>query len=522
MPKATHPAQNLVDRLVGYFSPSAGLRRLGARHALALAAPAYEAANPTRTRKFYRDAHSPNQLTQLSAVALRAQARQLHRNHDVSRGILRTMVNNIVGANGIGIEPQPRRKDGTIHEEYAKALRDIYREWCQRPEVTGRMSFAKAQRAMALTWLRDGEAFAQELVGAVPGLVHGSRLPFSLELFEPDMVPYDYPYGSASVQGDERIAQGIERNAWGRPVAYWVYKRHPAEGATAFSTADLKRVPADRIHHLANLDRIGQMRGVSEFASIITRLEDIKDYEESERIAAKIAAALTAYVKRSAPDGYAGPELDENGDPKPRSLSMAPGMVIDTLAAGEEIGLIDSNRPNPNVVTFRQGQLRAVAAGAGVSYSSAARDYNGTFSAQRQELVEQWVNYATLTDEFTGQFLQPCWATFVRVCDLSGVVPMPRDVLPTSADDALFIAQSMPWIDPLKEAEAYVALTRAGFASEVEVMRKRGVNPRDVLEQTRAWRTAAKDAGLTLTSDGANPVTTGAAAAAEPAAAAGA
>ena len=153
----------------------------------------------------------------------------------------------------------------------------------------------------------------------------------------------------------------------------------------------------------------------------------------------------------------------------------------------------------------------------GVSYSSAARDYNGTFSAQRQELVEQWVNYATLTDEFTGQFLQPCWETFVRVCDLSGVVPMPRDVVPTSADDALFIAQSMPWIDPLKEAEAYVALTRAGFASEVEVMRKRGANPRDVMEQIRTWRTAAKDAGLTLTSDGANPVTTGAAAAADPA-----
>ena len=67
---------------------------------------------------------------------------------------------------------------------------------------------------------------------------------------------------------------------------------------------------------------------------------------------------------------------------------MAPGMVIDSLQVGEEIGLIDSNRPNPNVVNFRQGQLRAIAAGVGVSYSSAARDYNGTFSAQRPYEVE--------------------------------------------------------------------------------------------------------------------------------------
>lgn len=500
---------NLVDRVVGYFNPRAGLMRLQTRHALNLATPAYEAATPSRSRKFYRDGLSPNQLTQQSAPAIRAQARQLHRNHDVSRGILRTMVNNIVGSSGIGIEPQPRRADGTIHEEYAAALRKAYREWGLKPEVTGRHTFAKVQRMMALTWLRDGEAFAQELLGTLPGLAHGSRVPFSLEMFEADLVPYDFDkqldaYGGAR----PNVHQGIERNAWGRPSAYYVYKQHPGDGV-GVSFADLKRVSAERVHHVALLDRIGQMRGISEFASIITRLEDIKDYEESERIAAKVAASLTAYVKKITPDGYAGPQLDVDGNPVPRSLNMAGGMVIDSLQPGEEIGMIDSNRPNPNLITFRQGQLRAVAAGVGASYSSIARDYNGTFSAQRQELVEQWTNYATLTDEFAGQFLQPVWDTFVQICDISKVVPRPRDVMESSANDALFIAQSMPWIDPMKEAEAYTALVRAGFASEVEVLRKRGVNPRDMLEQMSSFRKDAEARGLVLTSNGANPITTG-------------
>jgi lambda family phage portal protein len=507
MAKKPAPALNLVDRFVATLNPAAGLRRLQARAALAAAVPAYEAASPSRHRKFYNNAQSPNQLTQLSAIAIRAQARQLHRNHDISRGILRTMVNNMVGPQGIGIEPQPRRADGTIHEEYAAQLRTAWREFCLKPEVTGRHSMAKVQRLMALTWIRDGEAFAQELVGSVPGLTHGSRVPLSLEMFEPDLVPYDYqnvfPTGGS-------IEQGVERDAWGKPRAFYVYKRHPAEGVgVAYGTGDLKRVPADRVHHIALLDRIGQMRGVSEFASIITRLEDIKDYEESERIAAKIAAALTAYVKKVSPDGYQGAQTDENGEPISRQLSMAPGMIIDDLQVGEEIGMIDSNRPNPNLVTFRGGQLRAIAAGVGVSYSSAAKDYNGTFSAQRQELVEQWVNYATLTDEFVGQFLQPLWDTFVRVADISGVVRKPREVSDESANDAMFLAQSMPWIDPLKEAKAYVELTRAGFASEVEVMRKRGVNPRDVLEQMATWRKLAADRELTLTSDGANSETAG-------------
>lgn len=512
MPK-TDVQPNLIDRVVGYFSPRAGLARLGARRALALAAPPYEAATPSRNRKFYTDQRSPNQLVEMSARALRAQARQLQRNHDVSRGILRTMTNNIVGSSGIGVEPQPRRADGSIHEEYAAALRRAWREWCLRPEVTRRHTFAKVQRLMATTWLRDGESFAQEVLGGV--YAFPTAVPYALEMFEADLVPFDY-------EVLPRTEQGIERNAWGQPVAYFVHKHHPAEGigpGLSFSTQDLKRVPADRVRHVAMLDRIGQMRGISEFASIIGRLEDIKDYEESERIAAKIAAALTAYVKKSSPDGYSGPATDADGNPIPRSISMAPGMVIDSLTVGEEIGLIDSNRPNPNVVTFRQGQLRAVAAGVGASYSSIARDYGGTYSAQRQELVEQWVNYATLTDEFVGQFIQPVWANFVAAAALGNAVPRPRDVQPGTEDDALFLAQSMPWIDPLKEANAYVTLVRAGFASEVEVMRKRGVNPRDVLEQITAFRRETDDRGLVFTSDGRHPESGGAQAAAATAAA---
>ena len=501
MPKPTAPSAapvaTFIDRIVATFSPGAGLRRVAQRRALR-AAGEYDAATPSRTRKFHRDGLSPNQITQQSAEALRAQARQLHRNHDISRGILRTMVNNIVGPGGIGVEPQPRRKDGTIHEAYAATLRTLWADHNKAPEVTGRHTGAKVQRLQCLTWLRDGEAFAQELVGPVPGLIHGSAVPLSLELFEPDLVPYSYQDGT-------RIFQGIERNAWGRPVGFWVLKRHPGEGAAAlYGSGDLKRIPADRVHHIALLDRIGQMRGVTEFASIITRLEDIKDYEESERVAAKIAANLTAYVKRTNPDGYTSPATDENGDPIPRQINMAAGMIIDSLEVGEEIGLIDSSRPNPNVVTFRQGQLRAIAAGAGASYSSISRDYGGTFSSQRQELVEQWTNYATLTDEFTGQFVRPWYESFVATAAISGAAPVPADVVPGTENDAYFVAQSMPWIDPLKEASAWVALVRAGFASEVEVLRKRGVNPRDMLEQVSKWREETDKRGLVFTSNGAN------------------
>ena len=62
----------------------------------------------------------------------------------------------------------------------------------------------------------------------------------------------------------------------------------------------------------------------------------------------------------------------------------------------------------------------------------------------------------------------------------------------------------MPWIDPMKEANAYVTLVQAGFASEVEVMRKRGVNPRDMLDQITQWRKETEARELVFTSNAAH------------------
>lgn len=480
---------NPIDAIIEYFSPVAAMRRATARNVLAH----YEAAKPSRQRKFNRDQSSPNQLVQKGAVALRTQARHLERNHDLARGIIRSFVNNVVGPQGIGIEPQPRNADGTINTAYATALRNAWKDWQKLPEVTQTYTFSQAQRVMCRTWLRDGEGFSQVLIGKVPTLEHGTRVPFSIEMFEADLIPMDYDDG-------DRIRQGIERNAWGRKVAYHVYKKHPGEPDGFTLRSETKRVVAGNVLQVASLERMGQLRGVSEFASVITRLEDVKDYEESERIAAKVAASLTAYVKRGSPELYE-PQVDNEGNPIPRDLSLSPGTVIDSLAVGEEIGLIDSKRPNPNALTWRQGQLRAVASGVGASYSTISRAYDGTYSSQRQELVEQWINYAILADEFVAMFVQPIWEQFVLAAHLSGVVPMPAGMTIDQANDCLFVGQNMPWIDPMKEAAAWNMLVRSGFASEVEVMRKRGQNPFDVLEQIDEWRKKAAEKGLVFDSD---------------------
>lgn len=477
----------IIDRL----DPSSAADRARARDVLAY----HEAVKTTRQRRARTKDGRGDAVVAMSAAKLRTYARDMERNHDISRGALNKLVQNIVGANGITIEPQPRTKDGDIHEDFARETLALWRDWCKRPEVTWQHDWPAAQRLLCRAWVRDGDTFAQRLTGNIGALNHGTRVPYSLELIESDSVPLEYYDEKAG------IVQGIERNAWGRPVAMWLYKTDPAKLFSLTTSADLKRVTADRMLHVKLVDRMLQARGLSIFAAVLTRLDDVKDYEESERIAAKVAASMAAYIKKGSPDNYTQKLADDGTEAEPRNMKFRPGMVFDDLMPGEEIGMIDTNRPNTNLEAFRQGQLRAVAAGLDISYSSLSRDYNGTYSAQRQELIEQWGAYGVLQAEFGSRAVQPVYEDFLSAAILSGQLKLPADLDPLSLDDAILVGPQMPWIDPLKEMQANKGLERAGYKSAQQTIRERGGNPNDVMEQIRIWRKKANDADLVFDSD---------------------
>jgi len=467
-----------LDRAIAWVSPERALRRAGARRALA----AYEAARPGKQRSGKRSEGGPDTSVIRAGRSLREQARHLDENHDLARGILNVLVQNIVGPHGIGIEPQPRRTDGTVHEEFAREILKLRRDWLRRPDVTREHDGPAMERLACRTWCRDGEVLAQLLAGNVRGLDHGTRIPFSVELIEPDLMPMEHHDPTS------RITSGVERNDWGQPLRYHLFKHHPSAHILMARHQEMKAVPAERMLHLKMTDRIRQVRGVSVFASVITRLDDIKDYEESERIAAKVAASMAAYIKKGMPDLYEPSQNDGK-----RDLKFRPGMIFDDLSAGEEIGTIDTNRPTSNLEHHRRGQVRAAASGTGVTYSSAAKDYDGTYSAQRQELVEGWGAYGVLSSQFIAQFSRPVYERQIAAAVASGRLRIPSDLDVSTIDDALYIPPQMPWIDPDKESKAFERLEKNVHTSGPEIVRRRGQNPRDVLEQEAWWRSELRE-----------------------------
>lgn len=439
----------------------------------------YESGGPAqRTTTSKRSTVSGDTLLDMAGTTVRERARWLDENHDLAIGVIETLVDNIVGT-GIMVEPQVKKKGGELHTEANQMLTQLHRNWARKPEVTWQHDLGSSERIAALHWLRDGEVLGQLITGDDKFIDHGTVVPFSVELIEADFLPLDFNDES------KRIRQGIERNAWGRPIAFHFYKAHPYDNHTSaniiLSASQLKRVLAANVVFLKNTRRISQLRGVSIFVSVINRLADLKQYEDFERVAAQVAAALTVFISRSIENDC--PEWLTQDQKRAPLRQIAPGMMMEGLP-GEEPRVIQSNRPSNQIMEYRRSQLRAVSSGTGAGYSTISKDYAGSYSSQRQELVEQNRHYMSMRGQFIGRWSQPIYERFVASAQLKGLLDgFLKDADLLTLYDAGYMGPPMPWVDPLKEMQAIEKELEMRINSRSQIIRERGGLPDEVFKQ---------------------------------------
>ncbi len=85
---------------------------------------------------------------------------------------------------------------------------------------------------------------------------------------------------------------------------------------------ETKEVDAERMLHLKFVRRLHQMRGTSLLSGVLIRLSALKEYEDSELTAARIAAALGMYIRKGDGQSY---ETDGNDSKEnERELTIQP------------------------------------------------------------------------------------------------------------------------------------------------------------------------------------------------------
>lgn len=463
---------NLVDRLVGYFDPLRGLRRVHVRQVLKRA---YEGASKRDGWNPQRAGASANADHAGDARELRHRARALVQNVPYIAQGLRSLVANVVGT---GISPNwtgPR----------ADVLNTAWHKWVREADADGRQDLYGLQAAAYRAMEQDGEV----LIRFRPRLrTDGLTVPLQLQLLEIDWLDSnrhgDLPNGG-------HIRNGVEYDAIGRVAGYWLYDEHPGE-----ITGALRRVGASRkvdarfICHLFTPDRPGQGRGFSRLAPVIARVRDLQLYEDSEISRKNLESRLSVLGSGDIELlGGSGPGEAEtfrtNG-----SLGELPSGAVMQVPTGTNLTVVQP-QAMPGYVEYVKYQLHLIAAGFGVTYEMMTGDVREVnFSSARVRMLDfrreaELTQWTLLVPKLCDRICRE----FEDACALAGIVQRATYEFEHSTP-------KWQYVDPAKDVKADLEEISGGLSSISEKLRQRGYKPADVFAELAEDITTLRELGI--------------------------
>ncbi|WP_322893476.1 MULTISPECIES: phage portal protein [unclassified Yoonia] len=479
--------RSLIDRAVGIFSPRAELERLKARAAVNLVRSYDSARQKKRDGGWVAQGSSANAEIGPALARLRNSSRDMVRNNAYAARVIDIVVAHDIGA---GIVARPRTGKKTTDKRLAEA----WKAWAETTEcdAEGQLDIYGLQSLIRRTVAESGECIVRLRYRRAED---GLTVPLQLQVLEPDHLDH---LKHETLPGGGRIVFGVEFDALGRRVAFWLHRDHPGDTLTrlgaAFSSS--VRVPAEEVLHIYRKQRAGQVRGVPELSAVMTKLQDLGEYHEAALVRAKMEAAIALVVTREDPGDDSRPlapvDEDEDGN---RIEKLYPGM-ISYLDPGENITTINPT-PSAGHEAFSRAALHSIGVGAGVTYDQISGDLSGAnYSSLRAGKIE----FRRQVEQRQWQMLipmlcAPIWKAFVKAGNIAGSWPI-------QSANAEFTPPAHEQIDPRKDGAAMLEAVRAGFMTWPQAVSSMGYDPDTQLDEIAEWARKVEDAKVTLDSDG--------------------
>lgn len=459
-----------LDNVIGLFSPEAGLRRFAARAALQKVRGFEGGKHSRRTSGWRATGGSANAESMPSISTLRNRSRDLVMNNSYAASWIDKRVANAVGT-GIVCK---------LDDDQAQSL---WADWIKVCDADGQLDFYGLQALAARCIEESGEVLVR-LRQRRPE--DGLPVPLQVQILEPDFVDHTK---TEDLSGGGYIIQGVEFNAIGKIVAYWLFDRHPGEVGLLFRGFESKRIPADDILLVYEKKRPGQVRGIPRLAPVLLRLRDLDDYEDAELMRKKIESCFSVFVTSSDQSKSLGQESGEASGP--RRNKVAPGQ-IEYLKPGETVDF-GSPSGSGGYSEYTRTQLRAIASAAGATYEMLTGDLSQvSYSSARIGLLEFRTGieqFRWLT--FIPQLLDPMMARWKLSAKLAGKIKR--------ADIAHeWTCPKWNWVDPVKDVTGELLEISSGLKTWSEGVKQRGYDPDEQLQALQAEREKIKAADLTL------------------------
>lgn len=452
---------NILDRAIGFFSPTAGLRRAHARRLLNRSYQGAEANRLTNHKKPRNQAADSELMGPFGADALRAWARALVRDNAYAWNVVDTIVSNIIG-DGITAQSTYETPDGEDVENVNDARDKLWSEWCEVADINGELTFAEIQILAQREMVEAGEVLIRII--NTPGKEYRGitrPVPLALEMIEADRLSLERDtFKTRPARGEgNSVVRGVEIDDKGKPVAYWIYPQHPNSPYAVMNQVP-ERIPASEIIHLYRKDRVGQTRGVTWFAPIMSWMRDLGVYVDNEIQASAVASCFGVAIKTDTPAGkLMAPDGENTTDDNGNSFEyLEPAMVV-RLKPGESVESINPGRPNSASEPWINLMLRGICAGTGTNYEAIAKDFSKTsYSSSRTSKLEDRPRYKRGQNYIVGHLCYPVWDRF---CDAAARVE--AEGFPTSTEllenrrGVAPVEWQLPeqeWVDPSSEQNA--------------------------------------------------------------------
>lgn len=463
--------QNLLDRVVSFVSPQAGLARARSRAALEMVRGYEGAKTGRRTGGWVTGGTSANAEIAPALALLRGRSRDLMRNNPYAVKARQAFVGNAIGT---GISAKFEQQG------------DLWKRWIGGEcDADGQHDFYGLQQLVAMTEFEAGECLVR-LRWRRPD--DGLSVPLQLQVLEPD---YLDTLKSEALQNGGWIMHGIEFDALGRRVAYWLYDQHPGDSAPLLKGLTSRRIPAADILHIYRKERPGQVRGVPRMAPVMLKLRDLDDYEEAELVRKGIEACFAAIVTSQSDDGATVTDrvTDASGN---QIESLGAGMVY-YAKPGQDIKF-GQPAPSGGYGEFTRDHKHAIAAGAGLTYELLTGDLSQVnYSSYRAGILE-----------FRRTVEQYQWLTFIPMFCAPVAAAFQRAALLQSGRRSGAVEWTTPkwdWVDPVKDVAGELLEIAAGLKPWQESVRRRGYDPEVVLAQVKEDQEKFALAGVAIQID---------------------
>jgi len=514
---------NLLDHVIGYFAPSVGVRRFHARATMSqiekligTSTGPYNAAKLGRLNTSRRVALKENEVSGSQLDRLRADSWDQYRNNPSAKKIVRSLESKVVGR-GMQPESLATRADGTPHNEFrarAKKLWGALHSGFDARGLPGQggLTMSGLQKLALRSVILSGDTFYRlRPIDSVKKARHDLPISLTLQMIDSCRLADDSEIPAESIATGHTIWRGIELNADGERVAYWIRSAPIYAGANTL--ADAIRIPVEKMGHLFIEEDIDQLVGTPWMASIILRARRTDDLESNVLTATAMAACVVGTYSKptgaarfglgQGPDSVSSADGTDLTDTDGNSISkIQPGMIVNKGKDGS-FDLISPNQPNMNPEAFVQHLQRGIATGMpGIKSSTITGDYrNSSFSSERSADNDTWPEVNDIQEWFASSFCQPIWETVLRSAMIDGYFDGVISIAEFQSEPGRFSAAKWQGpvalsINPKVDVEAAAKRIQNGQSSVQMECAKNNVNWRDVLNDAAELYAVAKEKGI--------------------------